>query len=76
MVVETETPNGDNKSTLLAKLGPGKSQTFENYWLSNSDLLICVTDILTDSNGVLYADVEIKIDYNNVDYIFSDDFSQ
>ncbi len=76
MVVETKTPTAYNTSTLLTKLDSGESHTFENYWLSNTDLIITVNDILTDSNGAQYADIEIKINDNNADYIFSDGFSQ
>gem|GEM_PF-5760137 len=74
MVVSTNSPTGYNTTLLEADLGVGESHTFENYWLSGSDLIITVNDISNDSNGLMYADVEISVDYNIIDLIFNDGF--
>ncbi len=76
MVVSTNTPTGYNITLLEADLGSGESQTFNNFWSSGSDLIIAVNDTDTDSNGVLYAEVEISVDFNLADLIYSDGFEQ
>ncbi|TDR19454.1 hypothetical protein [Marinicella litoralis] len=74
MVVSTNSPTGYNTTLLEADLGIGESHTFANYWLSGTDLIITVNDISTDVNGLMYADVEISVDFNILDIIFGNGF--
>jgi hypothetical protein len=76
LVVSTATPTGYNTSLLEANLGSGESQIFANYWPSGGDLVITVNDITTDTNGLMYADVEINADFNVIDLIFNSGFDQ
>ncbi len=76
MVVSTNTPTGYNTSLLQSRLDVGESQTFENYWGSGSDLTIAVNDMVADTNSVLYAEIEISVDYNLADLIFINGFGQ
>ncbi|MCX7553329.1 hypothetical protein OS175_05520 [Marinicella sp. S1101] len=74
MVTSTNSPTGYNTSLVAANLASGESQTFNAFWSNNKDLIITVLDITTDTNGVMYADVELRVDFNQDDVIFNNGF--
>lgn len=74
MVVSTELPTGYNQTWRKAILDAGESAVFENFWSNEKDLVITVLGIETDNNDVRYADVEISVNFNLDDLIFTDGF--
>lgn len=74
MITSTNSPTGYNTSLVAANLNSGGSQTFSGFFSNNKDLVVTVLDITTASNGLMYADVELSVDFNLTDLIFSDGF--
>lgn len=73
-IAAVDFPTGYNTSLVTGVLDAGESTIFESFWGNEKDLIVTVLEFVTDNNDVMYADVEIKVDFNLDDLIFTDGF--